>query len=529
MSRAAPGRRSLLRRRHDLVQVSLQDAVLVRGHIERLRLEAGPRQLQRHDLIALHQPHHTRGRPKDLRTEHDSGRRRVRDDRQRHLDGRRLQCHLGDSVFLEPYRSLLDLGFAQLSRGGCSLVVVLSNYRGLHGARLTDRLRLEHATCDEPGHDGRGRERRGRGRVTDAAASRRDRGRLPRSRQRGELRPRPKVRRRRQGRRRLLRGARERLRQRLHRALGVREGALQVDPVAQIHRRILAQPAQAGHQSTGTARPIVRALCQARDHQLTELRHDPLGHALRQPGRHLGDVRLHQREGRRAAERWLPSDHLVHDRAQRIDVGPHVDGVTQHALGRHVGRRPSDHAGLGHGHALGQRGCPRDAEVQHLHVAVAVGPGRQEDVLGLEIPVDDALLVSLSQRRTDLPDDVERVRHGHRPARLEPRPEVLALQVLHGDEEDALVGLPEVVDRDGVRTRQPARRLGLQHEPTHGQLVRGHLALEHLESHDPVHAELPGLVDRAHASGADESLDPEPPGHDAPDQVVVAKREVLKQ
>src|SRR5262245_54197309 len=54
---------------------------------------------------------------------------------------------------------------------------------------------------------------------------------------------------------------------------------------------------------------------------------------------------------------------------------------------------------------------PCQPEVGDLHAAATV----QQDVLGLDIAVDDTLVVSVLQRIANLADDVERVARGERP------------------------------------------------------------------------------------------------------------------
>ena len=98
------------------------------------------------------------------------------------------------------------------------------------------------------------------------------------------------------------------------------------------------------------------------------------------------------------AERALAREHLVQDRPEGEEVGPLVRGLPAHLLGRHVAHRPEHDAGLraaGDGAhvrlaALVLLGLElRETEVEDLDPAVL----RQEQVLGLQVPVDDPLLV----------------------------------------------------------------------------------------------------------------------------------------
>ena len=70
-----------------------------------------------------------------------------------------------------------------------------------------------------------------------------------------------------------------------------------------------------------------------------------------------------------------------------------------------------------------------EAEVEHLHLAVR----RELDVGGLQVAVDDALLVRLLERLGDLLRDRERLVDRDRAA-LQPLGEVLAGDELHREE-----------------------------------------------------------------------------------------------
>ena len=83
----------------------------------------------------------------------------------------------------------------------------------------------------------------------------------------------------------------------------------------------------------------------------------------------------------------------------------------------------SEDAGAGALPGLGE------AEVEDLHLAVR----RDLHVGGLQVAVDDALLVRLLERLGDLPRDRERLVDRDRPA-LQPLGEVLAGDELHGEE-----------------------------------------------------------------------------------------------
>jgi hypothetical protein len=77
----------------------------------------------------------------------------------------------------------------------------------------------------------------------------------------------------------------------------------------------------------------------------------------------------------------------------------------------------------------------------------------------------------------------------------------LALDVLHGEEVTHL-GLIRIVGHHDVRMSKTGDGLHLALEALHERLVFGEAARKHLEGHDPFHAAVAGLEDRAHAPRA---------------------------
>ena len=223
---------------------------------------------------------------------------------------------------------------------------------------------------------------------------------------------------------------------------------------------------------------------------------------------------------RLAVEELLAGEHLEEHDPESPDVGAPVDGLPARLLGRHVGGRAEDQARLGA--RVRERGRLREvarrarrrvagpglgeAEVEHLDLAAR----RQLDVRGLEVAVDDPLLVGFLERLGHLPRDRERLVHGDRPA-LQPRREVLALDELHHQDGDPRRvferrGLEAVEVRDArVVERGEELRLAIEAGEPFGVGREG--ARQELERDVAAELRVPGAVDLAHAACAERGDD----------------------
>ncbi len=167
-------------------------------------------------------------------------------------------------------------------------------------------------------------------------------------------------------------------------------------------------------------RTVVRVLGQARHHQLGQGGRD-VGADGPDVARRLAHVRRQQSRRRVALERRTAGDQLVRHDAERVEVHAVVGvRVRRRLLGGHVGRRADG------GADLGQRGAPSaavgagradrlgDAEVGDRGAAAG-----EEDVVGLDVAVDDALRVGVGEGAGDVAEDADHLAGGHR-SLLEP-------------------------------------------------------------------------------------------------------------
>ena len=229
------------------------------------------------------------------------------------------------------------------------------------------------------------------------------------------------------------------------------------------------------------------------------------------PGRFLvHDRREHVGHGL-PCKRPLARQQLEEQCPEGPDVRPLVHSPPARLLGGHVARGPQDHSRLG----ARLRQCRRlrqirrrargrvpriglgQAEVEHLDLAVR----RHLHVGGLQIAVDDALLVRGLERLGDLPRDGDRLGDGQ-PSPLQALGQVLPFHQLE-DEEGPAVRFFEAVDRRDVRVVERGEQLRFASESGQALGIGRHLEGQHLDRHLAVELRVGRAVDLSHTAGAD--------------------------
>jgi hypothetical protein len=127
---------------------------------------------------------------------------------------------------------------------------------------------------------------------------------------------------------------------------------------------------------------------------------------------------------------------------------------------------------------------------------------------GLDVAVDDGLVVGGLERRRHLADDVAGLFEGQSSHPLEPGEEALAVQVLHEQVPGAVGELARVEDAHQARVADDGDGAGLVDEAPHDLGVVTVLRVEDLDRGALADGLVDGLVDGAHAALADQPDDP---------------------
>ncbi len=218
----------------------------------------------------------------------------------------------------------------------------------------------------------------------------------------------------------------------------------------------------------------------------------------------------HRLRGRISPEGALRREHFVQDCAETEDIGAVINGLAPHLFRGHVAHRAHHRARVrvaGHGRRIGVvsrpggRSLPRQAEVEDLDATVL----RDEDVVRLEVPMDDPLVVGGREAAGDLQRIFDGLARGERSSG-QARAERLAIEQLH-DRVCGLALLPEVVDGQDVWMGERGHGLGLALEAREGLGIVREVGREHLDGNLSAELLVAGAVDLAHATRAEQGED----------------------
>ena len=126
---------------------------------------------------------------------------------------------------------------------------------------------------------------------------------------------------------------------------------------------------------------------------------------------------------------------------------------------------------------------------------------RHEDVLGLQVPMDDAFLMGRGEAPGDLQRVVDRLHLDERAA-VEPRAKGVSLEKLRHGVGNA-PGVAELVDRQDVRMRQRGHGFRLALEARVRFRVEREVLRKNLDRDLAVEGRVAGPVDLSHPSGPD--------------------------
>ena len=267
-----------------------------------------------------------------------------------------------------------------------------------------------------------------------------------------------------------------------------------------------------GEELPGVGGPVVGVARRGDGDEVVERRRQA-GDPARRRGHPAVHVLVGDVDGGVAGERLAAGEHLEEHQPGRVDVAAGVGDAALDLLGREVGDGAQQHA-LGARDGLAGHG-PGQAEVGDLDGAVVV----DDDVLGLDVAVDQALGVGLGERAQHRLQHVERGPRRKQPLLAHDVAQGLAGHVLHR-QEDAAVVLALVVDGDDVGVRERRARAGLAAEPGDEALVVGEVLAHHLQGDLAVEPLVDGQVHRRHPAVGDPTEHAVAPVEGAPDERV---------
>jgi hypothetical protein len=220
----------------------------------------------------------------------------------------------------------------------------------------------------------------------------------------------------------------------------------------------------------------------------------------RRDGAALQDLAEHRLRGASHVRR-IAREQLEEHRTERVDVARRSDDlIAGRLLGAHVVGRADAQPRLGQARPARRSHRERDAEVPHDRL-----PRLDQDVRGLDVAVDHAVLVRVFERARHRHREAYRLVHGQLLLAVQAIPERLAFHERHHVEEEA-GGLAGVVQRQDVRVLEVGGGLDLGQEALAADDGR-ELGLEHLYRDLPVVPQVSREIDLGHATFAELPLD----------------------
>ncbi len=184
--------------------------------------------------------------------------------------------------------------------------------------------------------------------------------------------------------------------------------------------------------------------------------------------------------------------------APRLNRSEALVGLfAQGLLGRHVQRRAGDETGGRELHVFHDAG---QAEIGQLDAALR---RLEQDIAGLDVAVDQALLVRGGQPVSGLHADADDFAHAELFVARQPLFQALAGDQLH--DEIGQPGVPrffDLVDRHDVFVGNRGRGAGLAAKPLPGDFVAGQFRIEHLDGHVALQPRVEGFEHEPHPAAA---------------------------
>ena len=212
------------------------------------------------------------------------------------------------------------------------------------------------------------------------------------------------------------------------------------------------------------------------------------------------DVFNGNRHGRIAVIGRSSGHHFIHHNAQGVDVGTGIHSAALCLFGRDVVDRAQGFfcKGISLGHH------PGDTEISYLYRAVF----QHHNVVGLNVPVDDAPAVGVFQRLCDLHSKVQGLLPVENALLFHVLFQADAVDQLHND----VICLQghgggHVVNRNDVGMAEHSDRLAFRVETAAEILVLQIVILQYLDSHKTVESVAACFIYNRHAAGADHFQD----------------------